>query len=307
MKLGSVEIEDTFAEAFPMYVSRILITALDEEWCLTAARTATGFASSIIMSPAEAGIERLVPKEKTPDGRPGILIHIYQRSAPELKFQVIARIGQCVLTCATTAVFDGLPKAKRRIRIGSALAKFGDGFEVQTELDGRKVWRIPVMEGIFVLEDTIGFKKGVAGGNLIILAENLDSGLKAAKAAVDAMRKVGNVVLPFPGGIVRSGSKVGSMKYPKLGATTNHLFCPAIRDKVPDTLVPPDVKCVYEIVINGLDVKSVERAMGAGILSASKVEGVKKITAANYGGKLGPYKMNLFDAIEKARELGEIS
>jgi len=305
MKLGPVEIEDTFAEAFPMYVSRILITALDEEWCLTAARTATGFASSIIMSPAEAGIERLVPKEKTPDGRPGVLIHIYQRSAPELKFQVIARIGQCVLTCATTAVFDGLPKSRRKIRIGSALAKFGDGFEVEAELDGRKVWRIPVMEGIFVLEDTIGFKKGVAGGNLIILAESFDSGIKAAKAAVDAMKKVEGVVLPFPGGIVRSGSKVGSLKYPKLGATTNHLFCPAIRDKVPDTLVPPDVGCVYEIVINGLSVKAVEKAMGAGILSASKIKGVRKITAANYGGKLGPYKMNLYDAIEKAREMGD--
>ena len=300
-KIGDVEIEDTFAEAFPMYATRLLITALNEKWALTAARVATGFATSIIMSPAEAGIERLVPPEKTVDKRVGALIHIYHRSVPELKLQTIVRVGQCILTCPTTALFDGIPKSKRKMHIGEALAKFGDGYEVKDTMYGKVVWRIPVMEGEFIVEDTVGVVKAVAGGNFFILASSREAALEAAERAVEEIsKKCRNVVLPFPGGIVRSGSKVGSLKYPKLAATTNHLYCPAIRDKVPDTRIPENVKSVMEIVINGLDEESVARATGVGVKAACGVKGVVKITAGNYGGKLGPYKIYLKDAVKLA-------
>ncbi|RLE54905.1 MAG: formylmethanofuran--tetrahydromethanopterin N-formyltransferase [Candidatus Methanomethylicota archaeon] len=298
MIINGVEVEETFAEAFPMYATRILITAVNEKWALTAAQVATGFATSIIAAPAEAGVEGLVPPDETPDGRPGALIQIYHRSIPELKFQVLSRIGQCVLTCPTTAVFNGLPKAKRFITVGGPLSKFGDGFEVKDEIYGKTMWRIPVMEGEFLIEDKIGIVKAVAGGNLLILAESQSAGLEAAEKAIEAIKNsVKGVVMPFPGGIVRSGSKVGSLKYPKLIATTNHLFCPTLKDKVADTKVPPDVNSVYEIVINGLDAKRVLRAMGVAILAAASVKGVKKITAANYGGKLGKYKLYTTEAV----------
>ena len=304
MLFNNVEIEETFAEAFPMYATRILITAKNEKWTLIAARVATGFASSIIMSPAEAGIEAKVPETATPDGRYGCLIQIYHRSIPELKFQVLARIGQCILTCPTTSVFDGLRRVKRKMRIGDAIGKFGDGFQYMEERDGMKLWHIPVMEGEFIIEDTLGVVKSVAGGNLIILAKDGDSGLKAAEHAVSSIRRYcRNVILPFPGGIVRSGSKVGSLKYPKLAATTNHLLCPTLREKVKDSLVPANVNCVYEIVINGLRFDDVLKAMRVGILAATEIEGVVKITATNFGGKLGPYKLYTTDAIERVKEL----
>lgn len=302
--VNGVEVEDTFAEAFPMVGTRILITARDEYWATTAAQVATGFASSIIMSPAEAGVERLLSPKETPDGRPGAFIHIYHNTVPELKFQVLARLGQCILTCPTTAAFDGIPQAKRKMHIGSAVGKFGDGFEVVEEAYGRKLYRIPVMQGWFLVEDTLGVVKGVAGGNLIVMGDSEDSALKGAMMAIETIRKTcKNVVMPFPGGIVRSGSKVGSLKYPKLPASTNHLFCPAIRDKVPDSKVPPEVKSILEIVINGLNAESVKVAQGVGILAAAKVPGVKKITAVNFGGKLGPFKIFNKEAVEAARKV----
>lgn len=303
-KVGGVDVEDTFAEAFPMVGTRILITAKDEKWALTAAQVATGFASSIIMSPAEAGIERLVPPSETPDGRPGALIHIYHRSVPELKFQVLARLGQCILTCPTTRAFDGLPQAKRKMHIGSAIGKFGDGFETVEELGGRRVYKIPVMQGWFYVEDTLGVVKGVAGGNLLVLGSDEDSALDGATRAVEAIkRSCRGVILPFPGGIVRSGSKVGSLKYPKLPASTNHLYCPTIRDKVPDSKVPKDVNSVLEIVINGLNFNLVKIAQGVGVLAACEAKGVKMVTAANFGGSLGPFKIFHREAVEAAKKV----
>lgn len=298
LRLGNVEIEDTFAEMFRMWVGRALITAENEKWALTAAEVATGFASSIIGSPAEAGIERLIPASETPDGRPGALIQIYQRTRSELKKQMIARIGQCVMTCPTTAVFNALHRTARKLEVGRSLRFFGDGFQKRDEMYGRKVWRIPVMEGEFIVENSFGVKRGVAGGNFFIMAENLKSGLSAAEAAVEAIRKnVEGVILPFPGGICRSGSKIGSLKY-KLPASTNHFFCPKLRDIVPDSKVPEGVNTIYEIVINGLNLKSVKKAMAEGIKAAANVPGVVKISAGNYGGKIGPIKVYLRDLLE---------
>ena len=293
----SVRIEDTFAEMFPMWAGRVLITAENEKWALIAAQTATGFASSVIMSPAEAAIETSVPKEETPDGRVGVIIQIYQRNRRALRDQMILRIGQCILTCPTTAAFDGLPEAPRRLKVGRSIRLFGDGFQRPGKVGSRKVWRIPVMEGEFKVEDSFGVIEAVAGGNLLIMARNRLEGLRAAEAAVSRIKaNVKDVIMPFPGGICRAGSKVGSLKY-KLGASTNHPYCPRLK-RLTDTLVPENVNSIYEIVINGLKLENIKRAMAEGIKAAAEIEGVVKISAANYGGRLGPYRVELKELIE---------
>jgi len=298
LHLNGVEIEDTFAEMFPMWVGRVLITATNEKWAQTAAKVAIGFASSIIMSPAEAGIEGNVAVDKTPDGRPGTIIQIYHRTRHELKQQMILRIGQCVMTCPTTTAFDALPEAKRKLKVGRSIRLFGDGFQRRDEMYGKKVWRIPVMEGEFTVEDSFGAQNAVAGGNFLILAENQKACLQAAEDAVNAIGlKSDGVILPFPGGICRSGSKAGSQKY-KLKASTFHQYCPRLKKLVQDTMVPENVHSVYEIVINGLNLEVVKRAMADGIKAAVKVPGVLKISAGNYGGKLGPYRAYLKEILQ---------
>jgi len=295
---NGVEIDDTFAEMFPMWAGRVLITAENEKWALTAARNATGFAASIIASPAEAGIEGIVPADETPDGRIGVIIQLYHRTRRELKSQMVSRIGQCVMTCPTTAAFDALPKARRRLKVGRSLRLFGDGFQKKDTIAERTVWRIPVMEGEFVVESRFGAGKAVAGGLFIIMAENRKAGLQAAEQSVDAIKeKVKGVILPFPGGICRSGSKVGSKKY-KLNASTNHPFCPRLRKLVPDSRVPDDVNNVYEIVINGQNLDSVKKGMAEGIKAAVRVPGVVRISADNFGGKLGPFKAHLKEILQ---------
>ena len=292
------EIQNTFAEMFPMWVGRVLITADTEKWALTAANTATGLATSVIMSPAEAGIETTITSDKTPDNRPGVLIQIYNRNRFELMGQMILRIGQCVMTCPTTSAFDALPEAKRKIKVGRSIRLFGDGFQRKRLVGERKVWKIPVMEGDFIVEDKFGVAEAIAGGNFLILAKDEVSGLQAAEEAVEAIKKTGTeIILPFPGGICRSGSKAGSLKY-KLKASTNHPFCPKLRTLVTDTQVPEGVECVYEIVINGLTLEAVKKAMNAGVKAAANVQGVVEITAGNYGGKLGPYKAFLKEALD---------
>ena len=286
---NGVEIVDTFAEMFGMWVGRVLITAENQKWAEIAAATATGFASSIIMSPAEAAVEGVVPPENTPDGRVGVLIQIYHRTRPDLKAQMVLRIGQCVMTCPTTAAFDALPKAKRRLKVGRSLRLFGDGFQKRDTLAQKKIWRIPIMEGEFIVDDNFGAAKAIAGGNFIILAKNTEAGLQAAERAIEAIKTNGKeVVMPFPGGICGAGSKAGSMKY-KLKASTNHPLCPKLKGLVENSQIPPDVQTVYEIVINGLNLEAVKKATAEGIRAAVQVPGVTRITAGNYGGKLGPY------------------
>ena len=291
------KIADTFAEMFPLWAGRVLITAENEKWALTAANVTTGFATSVIMAPAEAAIERPVPAAETPDKRPGMLIQIYNRDRFALKHQLMERIGQCIMTCPTTAAFNGLT-GKRVLRVGSSLRYFGDGFQKKTMAGGRKCWKIPVMEGNFIVEDGFGAQEGVAGGNFMIFAETQSAALKAAEAAADAIRaNVPDVIMPFPGGICRAGSKAGSLKY-KMKASTNHPYCPTLKTVVPDSVVPDGVQCVYEIVINGLSLEAVKNAMKQGVIAAASTLGVVKISAGNYGGKLGPYKAFLKEALE---------
>jgi formylmethanofuran--tetrahydromethanopterin N-formyltransferase len=292
------EIVNTFAEMFPLWAGRILITADSEKWALIAAEVATGFATSVIMSPAEAGIEGKVSTDKTPDNRTGALIQIYNRSRLELKNQMILRIGQCIMTCPTTSAFDAMPNAKRKLKVGRSIRLFGDGFQRKGLVGNRKVWKIPVMEGDFIVEDKFGAAEAVAGGNFLILAREKASGLKAAEEAVKAIKsKANDVILPFPSGICRSGSKAGSLKY-KLKASTNHPFCPGLKTLVEDSQVPENVNCIYEIVINGLTVEAVKKATGEGIKAATSISGVERISAGNYGGKLGPYKAFLKEVLE---------
>ena len=294
---SSVEIEDTFSEIFPMWAGRVLITAENRKWAFVAAKAATSFATSIIMSPAEAAIERILPPRETPDGRLGVVIQIYNRTLQELKNQIMLRIGQCVMTCPTTAVYDALPDTKRRLKVGRSLRLFGDGFQKIGEIGGRRVWRIPVTEGEFVVEDSFGAIMAVAGGTLILMADSQTAGLQAATRVADTIfRKGEGVIMPFPGGVCRSGSKVGSLRY-RLGASTNHPFCPKLREIVTDSKVPEGVECVYEIVINGLTFEAVRKAMAEGMKAAVETLGLMRISAANFGGKLGPYKVQLREAL----------
>ncbi len=292
-----MEVEDTFAEMFPMWAGRVLITAESEKWALTAARNAVGFGTSIIMSPAEAGIETMMPATKTPDGRTGIILQIYHRSRLDLKSQMILRIGQCIMTCPTTAAFDALPEAKRRMKVGRSLRYFGDGFQKRDTMFERRVWRIPVMEGEFVVEDRFGAVNAIGGGNFLIMADTQKAGVQAAEEAVNAISLLNEkVILPFPGGVCRSGSKAGSLKY-KLKASTFHQFCPKLKKLVPDSRVPEDVNTIYEIVIDGLGMDPIKQAMAAGIKAAVKVPGILRISAGNYGGKLGQYRADLREVL----------
>jgi len=295
MEINGVEIEDTFAEGFPIKVARVLITAITERWALEAARETTGFGTSVIMCPAEAGIERIAKRDETPDGRPGVYIQICNMGYKKLENSLLSRIGQCVLTAPTTAVFNGLPDAEKQFDTGAKLKFFGDGFQKDMAYCERGVCSIPVMSGDFLVEENIGAVDGIAGGNFYIMAENQASALMAAEAAVDAIREQEGTITPFPGGVVASGSKVGS-RYKFLKASTNERFCPTLKDEGVCTL-PPEVKASYEVVINGVGKEAIENSMRAGIKAACKVPGVLKISAGNFEGKLGPHLFNLHEIL----------
>ena len=291
MKINGVVIDDTFAEAFTMRVARIVITGRTMRWAREAALKLTGFATSVIACKCEAGIERELAPAETPDGRPGVSVLFLTMDKESLPKQLIVRIGQTVLTCATTACFDGLPDVPDRLTVGKALRVFGDGFQASKVIGGKRYWRIPVMEGEFLIEETFGMQKGVGGGNFLILAEDAEAALAAAEAAVDAMTNQPGVILPFPGGVVRSGSKVGSRRYKGMVATTNDPFAPTLR-AMTKSQVPEGVNSVLEIVLDGTDAPSIEAAMRLGIPAACQ-PGVRTITAGNYGGKLGPHHFHL--------------
>jgi formylmethanofuran--tetrahydromethanopterin N-formyltransferase len=292
LTVNSVEIEDTFAEAFPMTAARVVVTADTPGWARTAGQTATGYAASVIGCDAEAGIERELPPDETPDGRPGVALLFFGFSRDALQKAVVNRVAQCVLTCATTACFNGLAgDPGKSIKVGGSLRFFGDGWQISKLLDGKRYWRVPTMDGEFLCEDVFGTVKGVGGGNFLILGESQPAALAAAEAAVAAIRQVPGVILPFPGGVVRSGSKVGS-KYKALKASTNDAYCPTLRGLV-KTALPEGVNAVYELVFDGLDLAAVEAATREGVLAATRCPGVRRITAGNYGGKLGPHHIHL--------------
>ncbi len=301
LQINGTTIDATFAEAFPMKATRLVITAHTPAWALNAAHSLTGFATSVIGCGCEAGVERVLASNETPDGRPGVSVLLFAVSSKELAKQIERRVGQCVLTCPTTAVFGGIDPATSRsplsdrASLGSALRFFGDGWQISKMLGETRYWRVPVMDGEFVCEDTALTVKAVGGGNLLLLARDVDAALAAAEAAVDAMRALPNVIMPFPGGVVRSGSKVGS-KYRGASASTNDAFCPTLIGLSPHSELSADVGCVLEIVIDGLTDADVGAAMTAGIAAATargRAAGMLRISAGNYGGKLGPYHFHL--------------
>ena len=289
-----VRVDDTFAEAFTMRATGLVITADSARWARQAAVTMTGFATSVIGCGCEAGIDRELTPRETPDGRPGVRVLLFAVSTSELQKQLQTRVGQCVLTSPGSACYAGLD-GDERLKLGSALRYFGDGWQVSKRLAGKHYWRVPVMDGEFVCEATTGLSKsGVGGGNLIIMGQGTAATLAAAQAAVKAIGAVPDVIVPFPGGIARSGSKVGS-KYKGLRASTNDAFCPTLRGAVRSSL-DADVGSVLEIVIDGLAPEAVASAMRAGIAAILKLgpsRGALRISAGNYGGKLGPHHFHL--------------
>ncbi|ODS37772.1 MAG: formylmethanofuran--tetrahydromethanopterin N-formyltransferase [Candidatus Altiarchaeales archaeon WOR_SM1_86-2] len=297
MEINGVEIEDTFAEAFPIKIARLLVTGATRHWAYVSANEMTGFGTSVVGCPAEAGIE-CYKATGNPDGRAGYLVQICHMSDKALETQLIMRVGQCAITSATAAVFNAMPEenTEKMFDTGYKERFFGDGFEKEDELAGRKIWRIPRMDGEFIVENSMGIADGVAGGNFFIMGKTQASALMAAEAAVDALWDVEGVITPFPGGIVASGSKVGSNKYSFLRASVNEKYCPTLKDNDEvESNIPEEANCVYELVINGLDEESVKEATRVGIEAACTVPGIVKISAGNYGGKLGKYKINLKD------------
>lgn len=294
MLIGNTQISDTFAEAFRLRFTRIVVTAHDEHWLDAAVRAACGYGTSVIGCDAEIGVERPLDRRETPDGRVGAALLAFGFAADALGKAVANRTAQCLLTCPTASVFDGLPTAEERGPLGRHIRFFGDGFEKSKVVDGRRFWRVPVMDGEFLVEESIGIEKGVGGGNFILQGTNLDETLAAARRAVAAIAALPGVITPFPGGVVRSGSKVGS-RYEGLRASTNDAFCPGLAGRVATALVP-GAACGLEIVIDGIDEPTVAAAMAAGIRAAA-APGIVGISAGNYGGKLGKFHFHLHQVL----------
>lgn len=290
MKIKSTLIDDTFAEAFKMWATRVVITAETRQWAVAAATSMTGFATSVIGCKCEAGIENEIPADETPDRRPGVSVLLFAMDAAGLGKRLVERIGQCVMTCPTTACFSGL-NSEQTVVVGGQLRYFGDGFQISKKIAGQRLWRIPVMDGEFLVDERFGVQEAVGGGNLILLGKDMKTCLRSANAATRAMRAIEGIILPFPDGVVRSGSKVGS-RYKALMASTNERYCPTLRGVIQDTTLGDDINCVLEIVIDGLDESAVRRAMQVGMQAAAK-PGIKRISAGNYGGNLGQYKIEL--------------
>lgn len=299
MEVRGVRIVDTFAEAFDMRAARVIVTAKTPGWARTAVQTMTGFATSVIGCKVEAALEAELTSDETPDGRPGASALLFGFDADGLSHRLLDRLGQTILTCPTTACFDGLPDAPERVIVGGHMRHFGDKYQSSKSLGGHRYWRIPVMEGEFLIEEKFGVQKGIGGGNFLILGKDADVTLEAAEAAVEAMRSIRGIILPFPGGMVRAGSKVGAKNYKKLPASTNDAYCPTIRRRHGvQTELPPEANSVMEIVIDGLDRAAIENAMRTGIDAACR-PGVVEITAGNYGGKLGKHHFKLHELFTK--------
>jgi formylmethanofuran--tetrahydromethanopterin N-formyltransferase len=255
----------------------------------------TGFATSVIGCKCEASIERVLDAGETPDGRPGVSVLLFAMDREGVGKRLVERVGQTVLTCPTTACFNGIEEAEKSVDVGGQLRFFGDGYQASKLLEGRRYWRVPVMEGEFLVEERFGVVEGVAGGNIIIFGRDHATALRAAQAAAGAMRSVPGAIMPFPGGIARSGSKVGS-RYSSLSASTNEALCPTLRGQIEYSEVPADVECVFEIVIDGLALEPVREAMARGLEAAAQA-GAGQVTAGNYGGNLGPHHIHLRELV----------
>jgi formylmethanofuran--tetrahydromethanopterin N-formyltransferase len=272
----------------------MIVTAHDEHWLGAALAEATGYSSSVIACDVEAGVEARLTPDETPDGRPGAAVMMFGFTPEGLAKAAPGRVGQCVMTCPTTAVFDGLSAGEARIALGKHIRYFGDGFQKSKQIAGRRYWRVPVMDGEFTIVDRLFVDKGVGGGNFILQAEEQATALDAARRAVDAIAAVPGVITPFPGGVARSGSKVGS-RYKGLKASTSDPYCPTLRGRV-ESRLHPAANYAYEVVIDGAGEAEVAAAMVAGIRAAAG-PGIVQIGAGNYGGKLGKFHFKLHELL----------
>ncbi|WDQ17732.1 formylmethanofuran--tetrahydromethanopterin N-formyltransferase [Rhodopirellula sp. P2] len=307
--IAGVSIADTFAEAFDMKATRLIVTADDRRWCEESATAMCGFGTSVIACGLEIAVEQTLSPEQTPDGRPGVAILAFGMSGKDLEKQIPRRAGQCVLTCPTTALYGGIPGGRevhpKRVPIGKSLRYFGDGNQISKQIqhldaDGKsrpvRYWRIPVMDGEFVCQHDVGRVDAIGGGNFILVGRSMQSVTVASRAAIDAMRELPGIITPFPGGTTRSGSKVGS-KYASLFASTNDAFCPALREITPSAL-PAKANAAIEVVIDGLSFDAIAESMRVGITAACQAgasEGLLSVSAGNYGGKLGRHHFKLHD------------
>jgi formylmethanofuran--tetrahydromethanopterin N-formyltransferase len=273
----------------------VVITAETAAWAQAAAQSMTGFATSIIGCKCEAGIEAEVPETETPDGRPGVSVLLFAMNAEGVGKRLVERVGQCVMTCPSTACYNGLT-SEETVPVGGQLRYFGDKYQISKLLGGRRLWRVPVMDGEFLVDDRFGIQPAVGGGNILILGRDQTATLRAAEAAVGAMRGTRGAILPFPGGVVRSGSKPSS-RYSFLHASTNDVYCPTLRAMTGETQVGAAAGCVLEIVIDGLDLAAVEAAMRRGVHAAAEA-GAIQIAAGNYGGGLGQYQIGLHPLLQ---------
>ncbi len=290
-KVNGVPVEDTFCETFTVHIARILVTSVNKKWALESALETKGLGRSATIPPSEASIEGEAKPEETPDRRPGFIIQVIDRRFERLKQWLIVRIRKGVIPYPKTNVFDSLPRemAEEFVNVkGTPIQTFGDGFEEETEAFGRKVFKIPRMDGWFYVEKTFGIAKGVAGGMFLILAESDEAALEAAEQAVEGVKTIPYVVGKF----AASGTKVGGKKYRDAIATINDVYCPCLASNI-GSKVPEGVKCVYEVIVSGLRLEDVTRALKVGIEKATRVNGVLKITATNYGGTLGKGKIFL--------------
>ena len=298
LTVNGIRVDDTFAEAFGMRATALTITAHSVAWANQAAVTMTGFATSVIGCGCKSGIDRSLNPDETPDGRPGVRVLLFAVSTSELQKQLQNRVGQCVLTSPGSACYAGL-EADEELKLGNALRFFGDGWQVAKRLGDKRYWRIPVMDGEFICSATTGLSKtAVGGGNIIVMGASAVTTLAATERAVEAIAAVPDVILPFPGGIARSGSKVGS-KYKGVVASTNDAYCPTLKGSGRSAL-DSDIASVLEIVIDGLSSTAVSEAMRAGvraILMLGPERGALRIGAGNYGGKLGPHHYHLKDLL----------
>jgi len=294
--MSAAEVEDTYAEAFRSIYAEILITARDRTWLDHAVQAATGNASSTILCDCEAGLDRYVGPGgdeafATPDGRPGAVVQFHvprfrKDRVPALERSLLVRVSQNVLTCATASCFN-LLDTEPYFRLGRKLAFFGDGHQTRDVRWGRNVWVVPILGGEFVIDRRFGFRDGLMGGNLWFMGRDLDAALLAAERAAYAVRSIPGVILPFPGGVAASGSKAGS-RYKFAIASTYEAFCPTLRDKLgAQSKVPAGVGSVMEIILNGRDLETLCRATQAAIAACRDTPGLLKLSAGNYGGRLG--------------------
>lgn len=289
------QVEDTYAEAFRSLFAEVMITARDRKWLDHAVQAATGNASSTILCDCEAGLDHYVEPVNghypTPDGRPGAVVQFHvprfrKDRVSALERSLLVRISQNVLTCPTAACFDNLGGADH-FQLGRKLAYFGDGFQFRALRHGRRVWVVPILGGEFVIDRRFGYRDGLMGGNLWFMGASVDAALLAAERAAAAVAATPGVIAPFPGGIAASGSKAGS-RYSFSIASTYEKFCPTLRGTLGDRSgVPAGVASIMEVIINGRDLETIARATQAAIAASVDTPGLIRVSAGNYGGRLG--------------------